>query len=161
MPAELALRLTGGRDNTDPALSLGGETSVWPVALHDLFGPVSFADAMGGLVEHRGLAVVNEGNQGARRVRAWTEVGPDGEANLELGYSDRPDWHVRCPEGRAELAPRDHFSRQVTLAPHGPDAPLELPELAPGNEVRLWLRRTIAPKSGGGKDQERLRLTWL
>jgi hypothetical protein len=155
MSADLVLRLTGGTYNSDPALSLGGETSAWAVALQDLWPEVAEEDAIRGRVDHRALDLLNLGNQGARRIHAWTAPSD----NVALGYSDRPDWNVRA--AASELPPRNQFGELVALAFYGVAAPLELPEISPGKSVRLWLRRTIPQGSGAGMDAETLKLRWL
>ena len=151
MPAALALRLTGGKYNTDPAKSLGGETSVWPVDVSNLFPYVPILEATRGATLVRALDLLNLGDQGAHRVRAWLSPGD----SVELGTSTVADVSVIPGIGAW-----DH-GHQVAFAAHPKANPLEFSDLLVGSSRRLWFKRTIPAKSPKGVDAETLHLSYL
>lgn len=152
MPSELALRLTGGVNNTEPERSIGGETSAWPVDLVNLFPNVSIPEAFRGQVLYRSLDLVNLGNQGAHRVRVWCAPG----AAVEIGISETTDVYPIDPGG----PPWDH-GHFVGFAAYTKAAPLAVADILCGGKLRLWLRRTIAGRTRAGMGAETLRLSYL
>lgn len=152
MAAELVLRLTGGANNTDPAKSLGNETSVWPVALNDLFPDVSAADRESGRIDYRALDLLNIGDQGAHGIRAWT-----GDAGvLTLAVTGVVD--VASKDGRSPPWDHGHF---VSFAGYSKSLPLEVNDLAQDGAARLWLCRTIPPGGPFGPMSETLFLEYV
>jgi hypothetical protein len=136
MSARLRLYLTGGAQNADPAKSLGGTTSnVYAPA--DLFADVPEAECLAGRVDYRAVDLVNQGDQGARRVAVWCEGG-----GLEIAATSTAD--VETKDG---TQPPWNHGAYTAFAAHDVDSPLLLPDIFPTRAIRIWAKRVVAKRS--------------
>ena len=148
MPATLQLNLTGGANNADPNLSLGGAHSanaLSSTALNNLFDDVAPDEASAGDVEYRAIDVTNVGNATAVGVKAF--MNPEtGSADTILDFGiEQASIDVTTSIADESTAPVDPGTNAaVTFAHYNATTKLALPDIPAGSYCRVWVRRTVA-----------------
>jgi len=139
MAAHLTWMLTGGTDNTDPDLSLGGirsATPLGPAGANNIFDDVHWDEAAAGDVEYRALDLVNDGDAAAKIVSVWLDPNTSSaDTTLDLG----PD----ALESVKSIADESVLPAGVVFSDYGPASKCSLPNIPAGQGFRLWFRRTV------------------
>jgi hypothetical protein len=153
MAATLALRLSGGAANADPAASLGGILSATavPTALtaNSIFDDVSGTEEQAGDTEYRGLYIVNTGDVDAENVTVWLTDTSDADTTIAVALADEgvnATMETIANENTAPAGPA--FSM-----PTSEGAGLDMGTIAAGQRYGLWIRRTVAADAGASADQ--------
>ena len=141
LPEDLKFYLSGGYFNSDPSLSLGGETSSFQLVsgtLNGLFDRVDTAEAESGDMEFRCVYLRNTSQ--TRKLlgaKIWIETGtasPDTAIAISLGSSGINGTEPTIPDEGIE-PPMNFF--EVPL--QAPDEP-NIGDLYPGDHIALWVR---------------------
>jgi len=138
--ADIQRLLTGGASNTNANLSLGGAVSS-TAAADPYFDGVSSAEAAAGDAEYRCIAVKNNhGTLTLQSPKLWIDLqatGGDNSISVGLGASG-----VSGTE--TAIADENTAPAGVTFsAPTTKGAGISAPNLAPGQWVNVWIRRSI------------------
>ena len=142
MSAILALRLTGGASNADPNASLGTTISseeLSGTALNNIFDHVDEVEAAAGDTEYRILAYKNTGDESAKAIEFFfsqNTTNADTELDVALVSNGASCDDESTPPAGAT------FSHPLT------GSRLSIPDLAPGSEQWICLRRTVQEAAG-------------
>lgn len=157
MAAEVDFLLSGGALNTDPQASLGGVKSATAVVNtneQNLFANVGTAEADTGSDKYRCIYIQPP-------VKSYTNMGiwistptPSNSSKIFLALA---------PEGKnadAEVIPDEDTapSNVVFTRPVANYQSIALPDLAVGEYIALWVKRTISSQAQGF-DNDYVRLT--
>jgi hypothetical protein len=87
--AELGFYMSGGLNNSDPNLSLGGDVSLTPIndLINNLFDDVSGDSVVDGLTDYRCFYVVNDSENTYADVKLWIHSEYTGGSDIELGFN--------------------------------------------------------------------------
>jgi hypothetical protein len=142
--SDIKIYLSGGAGNANPNASLGGvrsTTQLVDATLHNLFDPVSSAEAAAGSIEYRCVYVRNE-----HATLTW--IDPRAFIDTE-SYSADTTIHIGL--GTAAINATEQTVANETTAPSGvtfaaPEtfaAGLVVTDLAPSAFKAVWVRRTV------------------
>lgn len=138
MASQLQFNYTGGAGNANPDLSLGGIAStvkLLTVALNNLFDNVLPTDiAVADHVSYRAIDVYNFGDGTALHVDFYFTDTPNVESVLAAGYDATATQSI----ANDTTAPVGITFTEPTVSSR-----LSLPNLAPGEKARVWIRRTV------------------
>lgn len=152
MAAVLELRLTGGADNDDPDLSLGGVASselISETPLNNLFDDITPAEAEAGCTEYRALSIHNSGDATAVGIELWFE-----------SQSSSDDTAVTCgvdsgtQDIENETTAPDDPEITFTAPTSGTGNTLPLSDIAAGAARRLWIRRVCSASAVNHNNDE-------
>lgn len=136
--SDIKFYLTGGVGNTDPNLSLGGDTSSTEVSptLHGLFDAVSSVEAESGDAEYRAVSIKNtNGAESAINTIAYISQESTGTMDeVAIGYENGIQTVANESTAPAGVA----FTTPLTKA-----TGVSLGTIASGGVKRLWVRWTI------------------
>src|SRR5215212_4192131 len=141
LPEDIKFYLSGGFDNSDPSLSLGGDISSFQLVSgtpNGLFDRVDTSEAELGDIEYRCVYLVNTSQ--TRKLlgtRIWIETGTasaDTAIAISLGSSGINGTEPLIPDEGIE-PPMNFF--EVPL--QQPDSP-NIGDLYPGDRIALWVR---------------------
>lgn len=164
MPAiqssDIKVYLSGGADNTNPNLSLGGVISTTELVdntLHNLFAKVSAAEALAGSVKYRGVYVKNEhASLTYEDILAYISAqttSPDTSAKISVADEGKNvSMQVIGDEDTAPIG-------EVFSTADGVGNGLSMGSLDAGDYIGIWIERTVdAGAEAFGNDQ--LILAW-
>ena len=141
LPEDLKFYLSGGYFNSDPSLSLGGETSSFQLVsgvLNGLFDRVDVSEAESGDTEYRCVYLRNTSQ--TRKLlgtKIWIETGtasPDTTLGISIGSAGINGTEPTIPE--EGLEPPMNFFEIPLQAPEEPN----IGDLYPGDHIALWIR---------------------
>lgn len=140
-PTDIQRLLTGGASNTNANLSLGGAVSS-TAAADPYFDTVVSGEASAGDVEYRCIAVKNNhGTLTLQSPKLWIDAQPaGGDTVFAVGLD---------PSGvngaATTVADENTAPAGVTFsAPSTKGAGISVSNLAPGQWVNVWVRRTVS-----------------
>lgn len=144
-PDDIVVRLSGGIANSDPAASLGGDLSSVEVisdSPNNLWSDVDSSDAAAGLVDHRAVYVVNDGDATLVGATVWIDLPPtiDQKALLGIGL---PAEGVGVEITQTLDLDTDVPAGVVFTSPTAKGSGLVLGDLPAGSFRGLWLRRSV------------------
>lgn len=135
----LALRLSGGESNADPADSLGGVISVNNAA-DNLFSDVTNRMAQVGQTTYRCIYVKNtSGTQTAYGLILWIEQQAHIANTISVGLAPEGINGVAQIIGSDEIPPNSVEFSQPTQESTG----LFMGVLTPGDQIAVWVRRDV------------------
>lgn len=88
---DISIVLSGGINNLDPNLSLGGDPSTTQIRdnlINNLFSDVTPDQAETGYEDYRCFYIFNDGDDPIYNVELWIESQVDGGASIELGVEE-------------------------------------------------------------------------
>lgn len=137
MSALLELRLTGGASNSDPELSLGGDSSSVALSLtpmNNLFKDVTPSMRENGGYTFRALSINNSGDTTAGVIKAYmsTETS-NADTHIEFGLDSTTQSIV------SETA----VPAGVTFAAYTEASPLSITDIVAGAAQRIWIKRVV------------------
>lgn len=89
--SDISIVLSGGSENLDPKLSLGGDPSNTRVVnnqLNNLFDDTVTEDFANGFEDYRCIYIFNDGTEPIYNVQLWITEEQEGGGNVELGIKD-------------------------------------------------------------------------
>ncbi len=167
MAAVLVIRLTGGSSNTDPNISLGGLMSsgslITSNAINNLFRDVTSTQRSSGVTQYRALSFLNVGDASATTVKfhlVWAS--PSSDSDIQIGYDVS---HGSCASNSAlETIGNEYTSPStpsISFSLATPGSLISLPDIAVGEQVRVWFRRVITADAGNrATDTTRFRVSY-
>lgn len=150
MAAVLELRLTGGADNDDPDLSLGGVASselISETPLNNLFDDISPTEAEAGDIEYRALSIHNSGDATAVGIELWF-ASQTSSADTAVAVGVDSGVQTVANENTAPSDPEISFSAPTS------EATLSLTDIAAAGARRIWIRRTCGASAVNHNDDE-------
>ncbi len=146
---DIKRRLSGGAANSDPNASIGGiksTTELAPAADNNLFDDVLGSESQAGDVEYRCLYYHNgHATLTAQNFRIWISTNtpaPGSDVSIGLdpaGIGDGSTTGVAATPADEDTAPAG-----VAFSQPNAGSPLVVGNLAPGQSIALWIRRTIS-----------------
>lgn len=139
MAANLELRLTGGAANSDPDLSLGGDSSSEVVSAtppNSVFDDVVPNEAWTGDTEYRALSLYNKGDEEAASIEFYISSETDSPDSIIAIGKDSGTQSI-ADENTTPASPAITFSHPLV------DSKMSISNLAVGAAQRLWFRRAI------------------
>lgn len=140
MAASIVLRLTGGSSNSNPSLSLGGAGSsieVSTIVLNNLFDNVTPEVAESGIVQYRAIDLHNTGDDIAGSITMYLSETLSVGSSLSCGLDATMQSIIND-----NMPPSAVLFSSPTVAD-----PLVISPIAVNGRQRVWIRRTISPKT--------------
>jgi len=143
LATEINYRLSGGAANNDGNASIGGAISSNDTneSLNGLFDQVSGDESAAGDVEYRCVYIQNNnGTLTAQNPKVWIETQTtSNDTDIAIGLGDAAVGATEAAIADEETAPANvTFSQPADKA-----GGLDIPDLAPGEYIAVWIRRTI------------------
>ena len=88
---DISIVLSGGVNNINPNLSLGGDPSITPIGdniINNLFSDVSPDQAASGSEDYRCFYFFNDSEQIIYNIKIWIESEVEGGSNIEMGIEE-------------------------------------------------------------------------
>lgn len=150
--ADVKTYLSGGTSNADPNASIGGKQSSTQWAggtLHDLFDVISGDENAGSVVDYRCVFYKNtHASLSTSAGKLWIQSEVSGGASLAIGLSGAGKNADAASPANETTAPSGvSFSAPTTKA-----AGIAMPDLAPGDSIAVWFRRTAANSAAVNND---------
>ena len=150
VPSNIHFYLTGGSSNTNPNLSLGGNISTSHFidnVLHNLFRQVIDSELSSGITLYRCIALKNDNTTETMRnpvVYLVTDtISTDDLALYSFAQAAKNTAETTIPnETTTPTGSKINF-----IAALNRSGGLDLPDLAPGEYVNIWLRISVEPSS--------------
>ena len=147
--SDIKRRLSGGAANSDPNASIGGVKSTTEMAAasdNNLFDDVSGAESQAGDIEyrclyyHNGHATLTAQNFAVYIQSNTPAAGSDVSIGLDpAGIGDGSATGVATTPADEDSAPAG-----VSFSQPSSGSPLSVGNLAPGQSIAVWIRRTIS-----------------
>jgi hypothetical protein len=135
-PLSFTLQLSGGADNTDPALSIGGEMSTHSPGA-DLFDDVTESERSLGLQDYR-LVYVHNADVADGNAVIYVPT------QLESGRELAVGWAAQGAGGTVTAPANDHTAPAGVAFSAPSSLPAGVSSLIPAGSFRgLWVRRTV------------------
>jgi hypothetical protein len=89
--SDISLVLSGGTNNSNPNLALGGPPSSNTVStsINNLFSDVNPTEASTGLLDYRCLYIFNDGENPVYNFKLWIDSQVDGGSTIQLGVQNQ------------------------------------------------------------------------
>lgn len=155
MAAVIEYKLTGGAGNSDPDASLGGTTSsesLANAAINNLFDNVTPDDTEFDTdVNYRAFAIKNTGDATAKHVDFFLTDTVNSESILATWYDST---------GTQSIINEDVEPVGAVWTQPLTGSKLSFPDMAPGDEYRMWIRRTVDQNAANLNDDTATLHTW-
>jgi hypothetical protein len=90
--SQISLVYSGGSANSDPTLSLGGNSSVIPITnnqIDNIFDNVAPTDTQTGLTDYRCMYIFNDGDETVYNCQVWIASAVSGGSVISLGIAQQ------------------------------------------------------------------------
>lgn len=138
---DMQLRISGGANNNNPLLSLGGILSVNQAPI-GLFDPITEPETVTGRIEYRQISVFNARATTMKNVRVWIEANTAGvTTDAEIGKGTSGMNGTEPPIATEGAVPPG----VVFFLAESYDAALVIGDIPAGQKFPLWVRWKVSP----------------
>jgi len=148
---DLKFYLSGGSENSNPNLSLGGYCSTTEIPnniLHNLFDKVTGDESAAGDTEYRAIYVKNtHGSITLENAYVWIKTNTPGGDSVQIGKE------ASGGDGKQSVANESTAPDGITFGDCSSKATgLALGDLAPGAVYMIWIKRSVPASCAARND---------
>lgn len=148
IPSDVIMYLSGGSSNTDPEASLGGEMSSEVVSrdsVSDLFDDILPDQSAVGRVDYRCVYIYNDSaTDDFESVVAFISIQSiSPETTIELGVDPAGVGDGTSTGVATVIAEETDVPTGVSFSLADEVSPVALGDLAPGEAIAFWIKRTV------------------